>query len=42
MKMGVLNSYNPPNNNDTNADAAINHGGAATFAAVGGVGDPLL
>lgn len=40
MKMGVLNSYNPPNNNDTNTDAVINHRGTATFAVVGGVGDP--
>lgn len=39
MKMGVLNSYNPPNNNDMNTDAAINHRGTAAFALAGGVGD---
>lgn len=42
MKMGVLNSYNSPNNNDMNTDAAINHRGTATFAVAGSVGDPPI
>lgn len=39
MKMGGVNSYNPPKNNDTNTDAAINHRGTDTFAVAGGMGD---
>lgn len=42
MKIGVLNSYKSPNNNDTNPDAAINHRGTTTFAVAGGVGDPRI
>jgi len=42
MKMGVLNSYSPPNKNDMNTDAAVNHRGTATVAVAGGVGDPPI